>query len=191
MKRLFLIFIFSFFHFFIIHCFAQSQLRMLPCNALSTCKRYTLFHETNTDLKKFNYNSVNLEYLLSCNPTHAVGLQIGIIYYSFPKISAMGIPLGLNFIFGRSYNLLDIGFGATYMHVSKNYSEPLGKYDDNISYAGLNAHISFRHQVTEGGLFYRIGFTPMLSILNYKNIPIIADKVLIPMAGIAIGWTFK
>ena len=135
---------------------------MLPCNTQSTCRRNTIFFESSLNFKNFNYNSINFEHLLSCSPTNAIGLQIGGIFYTFPRISAFGVPIGLNFLFGRSYNLLDIGFGFTYMYVLENYSQTVGKYTDNLSYVAANAHISFRHQVTEGGIFYRIGFTPMM-----------------------------
>jgi hypothetical protein len=170
---------------------AQQNIRLLPCNAPPSCQRNTIYHETNTNLGNFNYNSLNFEHLLNCSPTSTVGFSLGVIYYSFPKISSWGVPLNINFMFGRYSNLFEVGFGATYMNVYKNYEKTLGKYDDNVSYAGLNAHIGLRHQNTEGGFFYRVGFTPMLSILNYEEIPIIKDKILIPMAGVSIGWTFK
>ncbi len=62
---------------FIVHCLhAQPQLRMIPCSTPATCKRFTVFHETNSDFKKFNYNSLNLEYLLSCSSDKTVGVRI-------------------------------------------------------------------------------------------------------------------
>ena len=94
-------------------------------------------------------------------------------------------------MFGRSYNQFEIGFGATYMQFNKDYDSTIGQYDVNVSYAGLNGNIGFRHQNADGGLFYRIGFTPMLSILNGDKISVLKDNALMSMAGISIGWTFK
>lgn len=179
---------------FITVTFAQQhsqQLRMVPCSAPSSCKKNTIYHETNTNLGRFNYNSVNFEHLLKCQPTYNVGIHIGVIYYSFPKLKGEGIPIGINWMFGRGSELFEFGFGATYQHIRKNWDSQNGQYNDNISYAGITGNIGFRHQNSDGGLFYKVGFTPMYSVLNYKDIPIIASHAFIPMAGISIGWTFR
>lgn len=170
---------------------AQIQMRLLPCNAPPSCQKNTIFHETKSNFGNLNYNSLNFEHLLNCSPTSTVGFSFGVIYFSFPKISSYGVPLNINFMFGRYSNLFEIGFGATYLNVYQNYDKSIGKYSDNVTYVGLNGNIGFRHQNTEGGWFYRIGFTPMLSVLNYNDIPIIKDKIFLPMAGVSVGWTFR
>ena len=94
-------------------------------------------------------------------------------------------------MYGRYSNMFEFGLGVTYLYITKNYSDEDGKYNDNVPYAGVNGNIGFRHQNADGGIFYKIGFTPMYSLLNYKQIPIIAKNAFIPMGGISIGWTFK
>jgi hypothetical protein len=164
---------------------------MLPCNAPSSCRKNTIYHETNTNFGNFNYNSLNFEHLLTCGSAKNTGLFIGAVYYSFPKIQSKGLRGGFNIMYGRYSNMFELGFGLTFLYVTQNYNNEVGKYKDNVSYAGLNGNIGFRHQNAEGGIFYKIGFTPMLSFMNYGLIPVIADNAFIPMGGISIGWTFK
>lgn len=176
---------------FFLEAKTQPQLRTVPCNVASaSCRKLTIFHETNSNFGNFNFNSLNLEYLPRCSQTSNIGIRAGFIYLTFPKIKAYGIPLGVSLMLGRGYNQLEIGGGATFLKLSKNFKEGIGVYEDDVSYAGISTVIGFRHHSAEGGLFYRLGFTPIISVVNSNKIPIIADKRFIPLAGLSIGWTF-
>jgi hypothetical protein len=169
----------------------SQQLRTLPCNAPSSCSKSTIYHETSSNLGQFNYNSINYEYLVKCDQAKNIGLRIGAIYYCFPKIQCWGVPAGVNFMWGRYSNLFEIGFGATYLYIDKKYGNERNSYSDYIPYLGINGNIGYRHQNADGGLFYKFGFVPMLSIMNYDMITIISKNAFIPMISVSIGWTFK
>ena len=128
----------------------QTQMRMIPCGAPSSCSKNTIYNEINTNLSKFSYSSLNFEHLLKCSPTGNVGLFIGAVYYSFPKIESKGLRGGVNFMYGRYSNMFEFGFGATYLYVTENWNVEDGEYSDKLSYAGLNANIGFRHQNADG-----------------------------------------
>jgi len=167
------------------------QLRKAPCNSPSVCQKNTFFHEIKSNLSEFNYNSINFEHLISCGEASTIGLRFGLIYFNFYRISALGVPLELNYMRGRYNVQFEIGGGITAQQVFQNYSKEDGNYEENIIYTGLTGRVGVRYQKPEGGLFLNGGFTPMLSLMNYKKIPIIADNIFIPMFALGIGYTFK
>ena len=60
-------------------------------------------------------------------------------------------------------------------------------YDFNSGDLAIPIRIGYRFQKPDGGLFYKVGLTPLLT----KSYPILGEGVsLVPWGGFAIGWTY-
>ena len=57
-------------------------------------------------------------------------------------------------------------------------------YDFNEESFAIPFRIGYRYQKNEGGMFYKVGFTPV-----YTNVSI-WNKTILPSGGIAVGWSF-
>jgi hypothetical protein len=160
------------------------------CTTVNSCPRNTLFHETNVRFKNLlGLNSVNWDHILVCREKYLVSVRLGIDYMSFNKISSAGIPIDLNLMVGGGALMLETGIGLNYLYVYKNYNDSIGKYKDNVNYLGLTGRIGLRYE-KQHSIFFRLGYTPMYSLINYKEIPIIANKKYISMFGAGVGYTF-
>jgi hypothetical protein len=167
----------------------QPHPRPPSCETENTCPRKTIFHETDIKFGTLGINSINFDQILVCRSTFLISWRIGINYYSFSKISSAGIPTEINFMFGGGALMLEAGLGLNSLYVYKNYDEVNGKYNDNEPYVAAAGRIGVRFQ-KKHSIFFRGGYTPMYSLVGYKNIPILADKKFVSMFGLSIGYCF-
>ena len=167
------------------------QPRPKNCQPENSCPRNTLFHETNVRLENlFGLNSVNWDHILVCREKYLVSVRIGIDYMSFKHIKSAGIPVDLNLMIGGGALMFETGLGLNYLYVYKNYNDSTGTfYNDNVSYLGITGRVGLRYQ-KQHSIFFRGGYTPMYSLLNYDKIPVIAGKRFISMFGLGVGYTF-
>ena len=166
--------------------------RAKSCAPENSCPRNAIFHETNFRFDKLglNWNSINWDHNLLCRERFLVSIRLGINYFSFSKINSAGAPIELNLMIGEGPFMGEISAGLNYLYVYKNYNDSSQtKYNDNISYLGATGRIGIRYQKKKS-IFFRAGYTPMLSLIGYKKIPIIADKTFHSFYGAAIGYTF-
>ena len=193
MRTLFIIIIFcgSFF----ISGKAQ-QLQGLPnprpknCTPENICPRNTLFLELNFSIpKELAINSINLDHILVCRESYLVSGRIGIDYLSFNKLKTVGIPADLNLMIGGGALMFETGIGLNYLYAYKNYNRSTKFYEQNQHYLGITGRVGLRYE-KKRSIFFRIGYTPIFSMINYKKIPIIADKRLLSMFGFGIGYTW-
>ncbi len=154
------------------------------------CPKNTFFHETNSNFSEFNFNSLNYDRIIKCDWSRMMSIRLGVIYYSFDKISSAGAIVELNSIRGSGSFLLEIGLGADFLYIYKNYNDSIGKYSDDVPYLAVTGRLGLRFQ-RDKGLFFRIGFTPVFSVYNQDLIPIISKNSFIPMAGFGAGYTLK
>lgn len=99
-----------------------------------------------------------------------------------PNYLVYGIPISTNLFWGRKNNHLETGLGLTYQQGMTGIGE---KYSKTIFAV---ARIGYRYQKEGGGFFWKIGLTPFFAIADFgviKSIPIV------PLAGIALGYTIK
>ena len=133
--------------------------------------------------------SVNFDRIVYEKEKFKIASRIGITYMPYweglTEVKGPGIPLELNFLFGKRSNLLELGLGATYFY----FTEP---YWDRKKYHFLmeNLRFGYRHQKEEGGFLFRIAIVP---ISTFQIDPEFDDDGwIIPYyAGISIGFTPK
>jgi hypothetical protein len=101
-------------------------------------------------------------------------------YYSYRTRSIATLPLGINYLFGKSgsANMFEVGGGVTVFSKKAsvlNYNE----YSEGV----LIGHFDFmyRRQPVDGGFSWRIGFTPVIN----------PDGDIFPFGAIGLGYSFK
>lgn len=173
--------------------------RPVNCATENTCPRNTLFHETTfrADGLSFNWNSLNWDHILICRERYLLSFRLGIDYYAFAKMRAVGAPLDINLMIGGGALMAEIGAGLNYQYIYTNYDEVNGKFKDNLSYLAALGHIGLRYQ-KQHSIFFRLGYTPMYSLMNNeqinitnkKGVAVIHDKKLYSMYAAGIGYCF-
>lgn len=153
------------------------------------CPKLSLFHETNTDFSKLWINTVNADYIILCRRLFMASIRGGISYYTFPKIRAAGIPVEFNFLVGKSSWLVEAGLGIQYLFFYRNYSAAAGTFSDDVSYLAATGRVGIRYERPRG-FFFRIGYTPMYSLINHDKIEPLSNHKFIHMMGLGVGYTF-
>lgn len=173
----------------------SQSMREGKCNrkGVSICPSHTFFHETNTNLKGYSFNSINVDKNLYCGSKNLLSLRLGFLYMSWKKVRSIGVPVELCLMFGSGASMLEIAAGYQYQYFYKNYAkDSLQTQIDNASYQAITGRIGYRYEKPKGGIFFRFGFTPLYAIGDYSStIPFLGTSPFIPMAGGAIGWTFR
>jgi len=160
------------------------------CDVENSCPKNTLFLETNMRFKNsFGLNSLNWDHTLICREKFLLSYIIGVDFWSFKKTRAAGIPLSLNLMLGGHALMLEIGAGLNFLYAYKNYNDSTSLYENKQSYLGLIGNIGLRYE-KKHSIFFRAGYTPMYSLINYEKIPILASKKFNSMFGIGVGYTF-
>lgn len=164
--------------------------RIVNCKGSSlNCPGVSLFHETAWDFTRFGVNSINVDFIVLCRESFMASVRAGISYLTFPKISAAGVPAEFNFLIGKSTWLIETGLGASYLYVYNNYSVDRGRFSDNVSYLAITGRLGIRYERSRS-VFFRIGYTPMLSVMNADRIEAFSKHSFIHMASLGIGYTF-
>ncbi len=126
--------------------------------------------------------SGNIDYRFNSNLTFRAGLSYLLFGY--------GIPLSLNYITeANSSHHLELGDGITFINVTPIFfsSEPQGAIIPT-------ANLGYRYQPKNGGLIFRISFTPLFLIVKEKSINHQGrvesyNRISItPLAGISLGF---
>ncbi len=122
--------------------------------------------------------SLNTDYRFHPNFTFRAGFGISL---------GFTVPVSINFITGKeSSHHLEIGTGVT-------YAKGLGKAEGLVP----TAVFGYRYQPREGGLMFRLSFTPCLAINKSTGIDrsgyveTYYNVEFFPLAGISIGYCFK
>lgn len=133
--------------------------------------------------------SLNYDRLLIVNEKSALAGRIGFTYA--PKIGSPDLGPGVNIeitgLWGANNHHLEIGGGSTFYYLvqdEESYSP------SNTSLLLLTTRVGYRFQKRDGGLLFRIGFTPLFTINVDKDISSF-DRSFTPWGGISIGYTFK
>lgn len=133
--------------------------------------------------------SLNYDRLLVVKERSSLAGRIGFTYV--PKIENPEHGPGLNIeivgLWGASNHHLEIGSGSTFFYLVQNeesYSP------QSTSLFLLTNRVGYRFQKREGGLLFRIGFTPLFAINVDKDISSF-DRSFYPMGGMSIGYTLK
>lgn len=113
-------------------------------------------------------------------------------------LTMLGVPISYNVLFGKRENHFELGFGLTTMF----------QEETNVTYNSIDYYryvrfysvprIGYRYQKPEGGFFFRIAFTPVISYLDvdragaYLEYPTNSYNALpFPLFGVCLGHTHK
>jgi hypothetical protein len=134
-------------------------------------QRHTVFAELlgNAGL---GFYSINYDYILPFKNNGGISFRAG----GSVNREVISCPVLLNFVAGRYNSHFEIGFGADLLR--SRYSKVPGFY------VVPTANLTYRHQKPEGGVFYKIGYTPVFHDDNSLLIIFWAS------CGLAIGYTF-
>jgi len=136
--------------------------------------------------------SLNYDRILVDQQNWQVSGRIGGMYIpglDYNKRQMIGLPLEVSYLRGRNKHYLEVGLGFTTTYGTYRLGESRIK---DLALMGV-ARVGYRHQKREGGLFYKVGFTPVYGVVynsrsEYKSV---GDKFMSPLFGLAIGYTLK
>jgi hypothetical protein len=143
------------------------------------------------------FYSLNYDRILLGRSTWKLSGRMGGLY--FPGLGEanrhmIGLPLELSYLRGRNNHHLELGLGFTPMYDTYPIMGLDGQKDvvQDLALMGV-ARIGYRHQKREGGLFYKIGFTPLLGTVydlsNRLSRP--TELFAYPLVGLSLGYTLK
>jgi hypothetical protein len=159
------------------------------CQTENTCPRNSLFLEGNVRIKNmFGLVSLNYDHTLICRERYLLSYIVGVDFFSFKQTKAAGIPFSLNLMIGGGPLMFELGLGVNCLYVYKNYNETTKSTDSKENYLGMIGNVGVRYEMLHS-VFLRLGYTPMYSLMNNNNIPILASKKLNNMFGLSVGYT--
>jgi hypothetical protein len=140
--------------------------------------------------------SINYDRVLKEVDNSTIDLNLGFGYFPGAKgwNSIIGIPLYLNFSTGHSKHHFEFGLGLTYNTgiIQESY---IGLWNrpsvvKSISQEALFASfkLGYKYQKPGGGLFLRVGFTPLFKIANFSQFD--SNVSIYPLFGAGAGFTF-
>jgi hypothetical protein len=160
------------------------------CQTENICPRNSLFLEGNVRIKNmFGLVSLNWDHTLVCREKYLLSFILGVDFLSFKQTKAAGIPLSLNLMIGGGPLMFELGLGVNYLYVYKNYDEATKLDAPKENYLGMIGNVGLRYEMLHS-VFARLGYTPMYSLMNNTNIPILASRKLNNMFGLSVGYTF-
>ncbi len=131
--------------------------------------------------------SLNYDRMINENFSFRVGLGYFISESRFlwckteAKTEALTSPLMFNYVSGSLNSKLEVGIGVLFISASElNVGSPFISTHDDKNQFKLTSTIAYRYQPIDGGIFFKIGFTP-----------IVGSKEIIPFFGISIGGVFR
>lgn len=139
-----------------------------------------------------NNKSINTVYIeLFGNAGYLYNLTYDRIVFTKGK-SNISTGLGAQFFPSSdlaSDHIISLSPQVNYFYGHKHYFETgIGVTYDFVSYdMVLPIRIGYRYQKPDGGLFFKVALTPLLT----KSYPIFGENLTaIPWGGLSVGWTF-
>lgn len=123
------------------------------------------------------------------------GLRAGIEYLGVATdsaaVSLVGLPFGINYLFGEKRGFLELGLGATWLRgkiraragqptpVDETYNIPLADIDAKGAIIVGVFNIGYRYMPYDNGLMFRATLSPV----------VVTDQV-VPFVGFSLGYKF-
>ena len=108
----------------------------------------------------------------------------GLYDYNTIRKTPVTIPLGVNYLFGKSNSdkIFEVGAGVTIFPAKISIQNVSNRWGDEYKQGNLIGHFTFmyRKQPIDGGYTWRIGFTPLIG----------TDGQIIFSAGVGLGYCF-
>ncbi|MDR3235114.1 MAG: hypothetical protein LBT48_00090 [Prevotellaceae bacterium] len=135
----------------------------------------------NSPIYSFNY-----DFRFSTEKGSGWGAHIGagLLLLTEDDVSLMNFPFGLNYLAGRNGKYLELGVGLTFLSSSDFFD------DDDVHHNPLGTLIiAYRYQPVGGGVFFRIGITPLVDLSADRDM-FFGFLVWPFWAGLSIGYAF-
>ena len=136
--------------------------------------------------------------------------RYGILYIHKNNIDFFTTCIEINSMINiKAPNFLEIGIGLTYFYTG-NYCSGCNYYKGDNNYLSAMftvIRVGYRYQKEYGGLFGKIGVTPLIGIYDFNKDPSYegpgvglsnyfmglrdGNILFVPLAGASIGYTFK
>lgn len=166
---------------------ANAQQNLLPV------KRSTIFVEL---AGNGLFYSINYDRLLIAKPAWRLAGRAGMMYYRSGKSDSestyglwVATPLELSYLRGKKNHFLELGLGLT--PLLQNAYEIPSNHEVKFWEVVPTARIGYRYQRRVGGIFYKVGFTPIAGLPSNKSYYYRDKTVFTPWFGLAIGYTLQ
>jgi hypothetical protein len=117
------------------------------------------------------------------------------------NFSVIGAPVSYNWLFGKNNHHLELGVGLSYLKITQQIFKDYSKtYEEQYVY--FTPKFSYRYQAPDGGLFFRLSFTPPIALMTKNSFgaedyvsdaytPLSYGSAVTLWAGVSLGWTIK
>ncbi len=163
--------------------FAQSPVQPI--------RRNTFFVELGGNAVSY---SVNYDRILLARDKWKLSGRVGALYLPLFQVSnrlMVGAPLEVSYLRGRGKHFLEIGLGGTVTYDTYPLSDTRVR---DLAVMGV-FRVGYRHQKPEGGLFYKVGFTPLAGMVygleSGSGRGPSGEPFAYPLVGLAAGYTLK
>jgi hypothetical protein len=140
------------------------------------------------------FYSLNYDRILLNRDQWKLSGRVGVLYlppFDGGNRQMVGGPLEISYLRGRGKHFLEIGLGGTAVYDTYQFAEYRIR---DLAVMGV-LRVGYRHQKTEGGFFYKAGFTPLAGKVHdlrsrgrngWSN-----DVFAYPLIGLGVGYTLK
>ena len=142
--------------------------------------------------------SLNYDRILIETDKGYFNLNFGFGYSQLKNFNSpvIGIPLNINYTQGLKNHHIEIGTGLTYNSGMRQYDEVALFGDQSRALLAheksevlfLSSRIGYKYQRSHGGILMRIGFTPLITLLNFSNFKV--EEKILPLFDIGVGYAF-
>lgn len=159
-------------------------------DSINDIKRNTVYFEFLGN--SATISSVHYNWIFKKAKTHSYDLSLGFGYYPNKNNDlnpSYAFPISVNWSNGLKNHHLDLGFGLTYN--SGVIQKRSYVHSKSMEALWLSFRLGYKYQKPNGGLFLRVGITPLLKLKEFSSISD-SDNILLkflPLFGIGIGIT--
>lgn len=141
--------------------------------------------------------------LYSCNYerlfTESFGVRIGASYFEPENVPIVTFPLMANYLIGSGSSKLELGLGICVLllpeKVSLSFMTAVDEQLKGNSVLGT-ATVGYRYQPADGGLVFRVGFTPLFGVFaREKSTSLYLEEYedvfgFRVLGGVSVGYAF-
>lgn len=86
---------------------------------------------------------------------NGAGFATGIGFWGESDIKIFSVPVQVNYLFGKANHFMEVAGGTTYVSAAESF------FDSDESGFIHHLNVGYRHQPTQGGFFFRGGYSPL------------------------------
>ncbi len=87
------------------------------------------------------------------------GFRVGAGAFSINGISAVTVPVGLNYLIGKKSNFFEVGAGYTFVNLNSTSKSTTKNFNESFG----NITIGYRYAPAKKGFFFKAELTPVFS----------------------------